>query len=183
MLKAQLSPSIKFKTPAIEELASKVEFKLKARFGSDIITSEILYDFPTYTLKREVLAEVLAFLYNDSELEFRFLTSLCALHFPDNEGQEFGMVYQLHNLPENWRIRLKTFMPKEDPSVPTATNLYRAANWMERQEYDFFGVQFIGHPNLKRILNMDEMTYFPLRKEYPLEDLQREDKNDAFFGR
>ena len=54
---------------------------------------------------------------------------------------------------------------------------------MERETYDFFGVNFIGHPNLIRILNVDEMNYFPLRKEYPLEDLQRDDKDDKMFGR
>ena len=53
----------------------------------------------------------------------------------------------------------------------------------QRQEFDFFGFNFVGHSNLKRILNMDEMNYFPMRKEYPLEDMQRDDKNDKMFGR
>jgi NADH-quinone oxidoreductase subunit C len=54
---------------------------------------------------------------------------------------------------------------------------------MERETYDFFGVNFVGHPNLKRILNVEEMEYFPLRKEYPLEDQKRTDKDDEMFGR
>ena len=58
-----------------------------------------------------------------------------------------------------------------------------AANWMERETYDFYGVNFVGHPNLKRILNVDEMDYFPMRKEYPLEDQTRSDKDDEMFGR
>jgi NADH-quinone oxidoreductase subunit C len=61
--------------------------------------------------------------------------------------------------------------------------LFPSANWQERQEYDFFGVQFKGHPDLRRILNMDEMDYFPMRKEYVLEDDTRTDKEDSFFGR
>jgi NADH-quinone oxidoreductase subunit C len=84
---------------------------------------------------------------------------------------------------KNYRIRVKTFMSISDPVVPTVTTLWPTANWMERQEYDFFGVKFTGHPNLKRILNMDEMNYHPMRKEYALEDASREDKDDTMFGR
>ena len=58
-----------------------------------------------------------------------------------------------------------------------------SANWMERETYDFYGVNFVGHPNLIRILNVDEMTYFPMRKEFPLEDQSRIDKDDEMFGR
>ncbi len=58
-------------------------------------------------------------------------------------------------------------MSREDLDMPTVTDLWKTAGWMERQEYDFFGFNFVGHPNLKRILNMDEMNYFPMRKEYP----------------
>jgi NADH-quinone oxidoreductase subunit C len=67
--------------------------------------------------------------------------------------------------------------------VATLTSVFQAANWMERETYDFYGVNFEGHPNLKRILNVDEMTIFPMRKEYPLEDQVRQDKNDTMFGR
>jgi NADH-quinone oxidoreductase subunit C len=89
----------------------------------------------------------------------------------------------LHNLNENVRLRYKVFTDIEKPDVFSATALFSAANWMERETYDFFGVNFIGHPNLKRILNVDEMEYFPLRKEYPLEDQKRTDKDNEMFGR
>jgi NADH-quinone oxidoreductase subunit C len=86
-------------------------------------------------------------------------------------------------MPKNFRIRIKTFFDINHPEIATATDLWPAANWMERETYDFFGVKFKGHPNLKRILNMDEMDIFPLRKEFPLEDQTRIDKNDSMFGR
>jgi NADH-quinone oxidoreductase subunit C len=86
-------------------------------------------------------------------------------------------------MPKNLRIRIKIFVPENHLEVPTATVLWPTANWMERQEYDFFGIIFKGHPNLKRILNMDDITFFPMRKEFPLEDQTRDDKNDAMFGR
>jgi NADH-quinone oxidoreductase subunit C len=84
---------------------------------------------------------------------------------------------------DNVRIRLKIFFPIEDPNVPTLTNLFLTANWMEREAYDFFGINFTGHPNMKRILNIDEMDYFPMRKEYAIEDGTRTDKDDTMFGR
>lgn len=80
-------------------------------------------------------------------------------------------------------MRLKVFVPITKPEVPSLTGIYASANWMERETYDFYGVQFLGHPDLRRILNMDEMVDFPLRKEFPLEDPLREDKKDYHFGR
>ncbi|HAD11763.1 MAG TPA: NADH-quinone oxidoreductase subunit C [Saprospirales bacterium] len=132
---------------------------------------------------REQLVQLLQLLRDDQQLGFNFLTTLCAIHYPENSGQELGMIYHLHNWTKNVRIRVKIFFPKDDPHVPTATSLWPSANWQERQEYDFFGVVFTGHPDLRRILNVDDMEVFPLRKEYRLEDGTRTDKDDRFFGR
>jgi NADH-quinone oxidoreductase subunit C len=168
----------------MSELLDIVKDRLQQNFGEALLSAELHYDFPVFTVNKEVIKEVLAFLKEDKELNFHFLTTLCGLHFPENPHEaEFGLMYQLHNLPKNTRIRIKTFMSREDMEVPTVTDLWKTANWMERQEYDFFGFNFKGHPNLTRILNMDEMNYFPMRKEYPLEDMQREDKDDRMFGR
>lgn len=167
----------------MENLLQYIEEKLKLKFGDAVISSEQNYDFPVFIIKREKIFEVVKFLKEDSELDFGFLTTLCGLHYPDNKGQELGVMYQLHNMPKNWRIRLKTFFPINDPEVATMTPLFSAANWMEREGYDFYGIIFKGHPNLKRILNMDEMNYFPMRKEYALEDGTRTDKDDSMFGR
>ena len=92
-------------------------------------------------------------------------------------------IYHLHNLQENKRIRIKLFVTKQYPQVDSITRLFSGANWMERETFDFYGVKFIGHPNLIRILNVEYMDYHPMRKEYPLEDATREDKDDKFFGR
>jgi NADH-quinone oxidoreductase subunit C len=166
-----------------QALLTTVEEKLKSRFGEGFISSELLYDYPVFTLQRDIIHDVIQFLYDDEELAFQYLTTMAGLHFPDNKGKELGVMYQLHNLQKNLRIRIKIFFSIADPVVPTITSVFSAANWMERQEFDFFGIFFKGHPNLKRILNMDEMTYHPMRKEYPLEDGTREDKDDRMFGR
>lgn len=163
------------------ELLNKVNDKLNAQFPGAVVSAEMLYDYPVFTIKVEQIHAVLEFLKKDDELNFHFLTDLTALQTPDEK--QLGVVYHLHNMPKNFRIRLKTFVDINKPEVPTATDLWAGANWMERESYDFFGVKFKGHPNLKRILNVDEMDIFPLRKEYPLEDQTRDDKNDSMFGR
>ena len=137
----------------------------------------------TFTSDKSLNLKVLQYLYDEPELGFQFMTDLTAVHYPDKNGEELAVVYHLHNLKENVRVRYKVFTAVAAPDVFTASTLFSAANWMERETYDFFGVNFVGHPNLKRILNVEEMEYFPLRKEYPLEDQKRTDKDDDMFGR
>jgi NADH-quinone oxidoreductase subunit C len=137
----------------------------------------------TFESPKELNLKVLNFLYDDEELKFRFMTDLTAAHFPNDKGRELAVVYHLHNLADNIRIRFKVFTGIDKTDVYTATGLFSAANWMERETYDFYGINFVGHPNLKRILNVDEMDYFPMRKEFPLEDSTRIDKDDEMFGR
>lgn len=157
--------------------------KLVARFGDQLKGFEEPYGLLTFEGPKEQNLKVLNFLYDDNELKFRFLTTLCAVHYPDDKGRELAIVYHLHNLEDNIRLRFKIFTDINHPDVYTASGLFSAANWMERETYDFYGVNFIGHPNLKRILNVDEMDYFPMRKEYPLEDQSRVDKDDEMFAR
>ncbi len=127
--------------------------------------------------------ELLKFLRDDEVLHFHFLTTLCGVHYPEEKGRELCVVYQLHNWPKNIRLRLKAYLPKEHPHIATVTDLWAAANWMERETYDFFGIVFDGHPDLRRILNVEDLDVFPMRKEYRLEDGTRTDKDDRFFGR
>ena len=160
-----------------------IQQRLQDKFGDVLSGFEEPYGMLTFSAPREQNLEVMQFLYDDAELKFDFLTDLCAVHYPERVGEELAVVYHMHNLVENVRIRFKVFLPIEQPDVFTATKIFEAANWMERETYDFYGVNFVGHPNLKRILNVEEMDYFPLRKEYPLEDQSRIDKDDEMFGR
>ena len=155
---------------------------LQQRFHHDIFEVDTESDLLTFTVAQPVIREVIRFLKENEQLGFTFLTDLCGIHYPDR-GLPLGVIYHLHNLSENKRIRVKTFLPLNDPSVQTITDLFAGANWMERETYDFYGILFTGHPNLKRILNVEYLDYFPMRKEYPLEDPTREDKDDRYFGR
>jgi NADH-quinone oxidoreductase subunit C len=154
---------------------------IKEKFESDILSVEAPYDFLTIHFNRERIVGLIRHLYDHPAGKFQFLTTLCGIHYP--EQKQIAVMYQLHSLIKNRRVRIKIYLPEENPVTPTITNIFSGANWMERETYDFFGVKFTGHPDLRRILNVEDMIIFPLRKEYPLEDQTREDKNDLMFGR
>ncbi|AMR31148.1 NADH dehydrogenase [Mucilaginibacter sp. PAMC 26640] len=156
--------------------------KLGDQFAGQV--TELSQDYGMLSVETgvEQISEVLAYLKNDPELKFIFLTDITAVHYPELE-KPIGVIYHLHSLTTNTRIRVKVFLAGDNVHIPTATTLWNGANWMERETYDFFGVIFDGHPDLRRILNVDDMTVFPMRKEFPLEDPNRIDKKDYFFGR
>lgn len=156
---------------------------LTDKFGTLLTAWEEQFGLLTFTAPAEQNLKVLQFLYDSDTLQFRFLTDLTGVHYPDRKGEELCVVYHLHSLTNNVRLRMKVYAPIEQPDVYTASSLFSGANWMERETYDFFGVNFVGHPNLIRILNVDEMDYFPMRKEYKMEDPTRRDKDDEMFGR
>ncbi len=159
--------------------AAELESLLKEKFGEKILGIEKLYDVSVVTITHDIIKNMMKHL---QESGFTFLTSCHGIHFPDAE-QKFGMVYHLHDLQRNLRIRVKTFTHHDPPHFPSLIDIFPAANWMEREAYDFFGFRFDGHPNLKRILNEDSLEGWPLRKEFPLEDQARFDKDDKMFGR
>jgi NADH-quinone oxidoreductase subunit C len=161
-----------------------IQNKLTAKFGDVVKDYSESYGMLTFEIDREKLLEVVRYLRDDETLRFNFLTTLCGMHFPDNElERQFATVYHMHNWVDNVRIRFKAFLNGENPEVESVTSLFESANWQERETYDFYGIIFKGHPDLRRILNMDEMVSFPMRKEFPLEDANRTDKDDRYFGR
>jgi NADH-quinone oxidoreductase subunit C len=164
-----------------QDILNKVSDAIAVKFPGAIEKAELAYNFPVITLKKDQVHDVLVFLKSEPEMNFHFLTDLTGMQTADEK--QLGVVYHLHNMVKNMRVRIKTFMDIQKPEIATATDIWPGANWMERETYDFFGVRFKGHPNLTRILNVDEMDIFPLRKEYPLEDQTREDKDDKMFGR
>lgn len=154
---------------------------LTDKFGEQLTDWEEPYGMLSFRAPAEMNLKVIQFLYD--EQGFNFLTDLTGVHYPDRTGEELCVVYHLHNLRANIRLRFKVYVPVAKPDVFTATAVFSGANWMERETYDFFGINFVGHPNLIRILNVDQMDYFPMRKEYKMEDPTRTDKDDEMFGR
>lgn len=157
--------------------------KLKVQFGDAVLAVDTPYDFLTVEVSDEKIHEIIDWLKKEDSLQISFLTNLGGVHYPDQAGREFAVVYHLQSMVNNFRLRLKAFISAENPEIVSIVDIYAGANWMERETFDFYGIRFKGHPNLTRILNEDSMDYFPMRKEYHLEDATREDKDDRFFGR
>ncbi|RLJ23510.1 NADH-quinone oxidoreductase subunit C [Chryseobacterium sp. 7] len=161
------------------------EFVLEAitrEFPESVISSSEPYGMLTIEVKKDDIKKIIHYL-KDSSLEFNFLTDICGIHYPEFPEKEIGVVYHLHNMMANFRLRLKIFMSRENIEVDSLVDLYAGANWMERETYDFYGIKFKGHPDLRPILNMEDLGYHPMLKEYRLEDGTRTDKNDSMFGR
>ena len=162
----------------------EIKEKVTAKFGEAIKDFTEPYGMLTFEVEREKAIKLIQFLNEDETLQFNFLTTLGAVHYPDNDiERQFAIVYHMHNWVDNVRIRIKAYLNGANPEIETCTRLFICTNWMEREAYDFYGINFIGHPDLKRILNMEEMVSFPMRKEFPLEDQGRTDKDDRYFGR
>ncbi|MFL9838412.1 NADH-quinone oxidoreductase subunit C [Flavobacterium sp. ST-75] len=161
-----------------------IQDKLTDKFGDKVTGFVQQHDIFSFEVDSNSMNDVMRFLKEDETLRFNFLTDICGVHYPDFEkDRQLAVVYHMHNWMDNVRIRFKCFLNGDKPEVDTATNLFLGANWQERETYDFYGIIFKGHPQLKRILNMDEMESFPMRKEFPMEDGGRTDKDDRFFGR
>ena len=155
---------------------------LSERFKEEVVGVEEPYGLLTFEVSKEHIIDVLAFLKDHEVFRFNFLTDITAVHYPEKK-MAIAVVYHLHSMVNRMRVRVKVFLSADQPTVPTATVLWNGANWMERETYDFFGIDFKGHPDLRRILNMDDLGVFPMLKQYPLEDPNRMDKKDEYFGR
>ncbi|GAB6008494.1 NADH-quinone oxidoreductase subunit C [Dysgonomonas reticulitermitis] len=163
---------------------TEIQNKIIEKFDSEAFSFRMEQDILTFEVSPSVIKDVIRFMKDNEALRFNFLTDLCGVHYPDNaKDAQFAVVYLLHNWIDNVRVRVKTFLNGEAPEVDSVVEVFAAANWMERETYDFYGINFVGHPNQKRILNDEGMVSFPMRKDHPLEDAGRTDKDDRFFGR
>ena len=138
-----------------------------AKFGADASQSAFR-DNRRVIVKADVVHQALEYLQKHHGFDMLVdVTAVDYLEYPD-AVHRFGVVYPLLNTSANLRLIVKTFVDLPDPALPTATDLWRGADWMEREVYDMFGIVFTGHPDLRRILMPEEFTAFPLRKDYPL---------------
>lgn len=148
----------------LHELAAD---KVRAAYPDAI---EAIVDFRgerTLVIRPERIVEVCRLLRDDQDLLFNFLADLSAVDYWPEE-MRFAVNYHVLSLPHNQRIRLKVFVNREDPVVPSVVGVYPAANWYERECYDMFGIRFEGHPDLRRILMPADWEGHPLRRDYPL---------------
>ena len=140
--------------------------KLKAAFGDAVGTSEFR-DNKRVTVPAEQVIDALKLLKDSG---FDFLSDIGGidyLGYPDATDR-FAVVYSLINMTSGERLFAKTFVNDPDPELKSVFPLWKGADWMEREVYDMFGIRFVGHPDLRRILMPEAFTDYPLRKDYPL---------------
>jgi NADH-quinone oxidoreductase subunit C/D len=138
---------------------------LLEKYPADSVVPVEGLDQPTWQVRREVLKEVAGDLQADPEQGYDLLLDLCGVDFP-GRGERFEAVYHLYSIGRKERLRLKVELPEEDPVLPSLVDVWRGADWFEREAYDMFGFRFEGHPNLRRILTHDAFEGHPLRKDY-----------------
>ncbi len=137
----------------------------KETFGADVLAIVEFRGEHTITVAKPALEKALAHAKN--ELAFDFLVDLSTIDQADVEPR-FEIAYELYSYRHGLHLRVKSATGEDEAEFPTATALWPAANWHEREAYDMMGVRFIGHPDLRRILMWEGYPYFPLRKEFPL---------------
>lgn len=139
-----------------------VATSLRERFGDSVRKTQLLGGQKLAIVAIESVADILEMLKD--EHGFDYLVDVTAVHWPKKDKQ-FEVTWILYSFASNSRVRLKAELA-EGAKVPSATRLYNSANWLEREAYDMFGIEFENHPDPRRILMPDEWEGFPLRKEY-----------------
>ena len=144
------------------------EDALKSKFADAGLAFSQFRDNRRIVVPAESLQPLLAHMKQD--LGFDMLAEITAVDYLEYEGatDRFGVVYVVVNTKTGERLVIKTFVNDPDPVLPSMCSLWKAADWLEREVYDMFGIKFSGHPDLRRILTPDEFTAYPLRKDYPL---------------
>ena len=125
----------------------------------------------TVFIERENALSIFQALRDRPEFAFNLLADITAVDYL-GQTPRFEIVYHLYSLPKNHRLRVKIRVPEDDPWVHSLVPLWKGANWVEREAWDMFGVRFVGHPDLRRILLYEEFVGHPLRKDYPLNKRQ-----------
>ena len=151
-----------------EEVMARVATLVPA---AEPVPAELAREQAVVVVPRAQLIEALRLLRDDPELSFSVLSDLTAVDYLGREPR-FEVVYQLRSLARGHRLRVKVGLPGDDPTVASASPLWNSALWAEREVWDLFGIRFVGHPDLRRILMYPEFEGHPLRKDYPVNKRQ-----------
>ena len=154
-------------------MSQKILDALKARFSDKIIETHNMHGDETAIIEPGALLDIVRFLRDEPALAMTTLVDLTAVDW-QREEPRFEMVYHFYSIENRHRVRLKTRIGTYDqePEIASLSPLYKGANWLEREAFDFYGIKFIGHPDLKRILTYEGFEGHPLRKDYPINKRQ-----------
>ena len=148
------------------EQTDKLEKKINSELTSKIINSKKEIGELLLQTSVEDLTDVLNFLKTDTDCKFRQLIDIAAVDFPENE-KRFQIIYLLLSHENNSRIKVSINF-EQDKKIPSITKIFPSANWMEREVFDMYGIRFVNHPDLRRILTDYNFKGHPLRKDFPL---------------
>ena len=149
--------------------------KVQAQYPDAILDISDARGELTITVRKDVIYELMTFLKNDSALAYNFLADVTAVDYSVMEDvlmkydySRFMVIYHLLSTETKERLRVKVPVHEKELSIPSMTSIWKVANWLERETYDMFGIDFEDHPDLRRILMPDDYEGYPLRKDYPL---------------
>jgi len=148
----------------------KVITDLKQKFPKEIKEVSTQFEDEIICIEKEALLEIAEFLKN-KPYDFAMLLDLTCVDYL-GEDNRFEMVYHFFSLSHNKRLRFKARLSEKDLRIDTLSSLWRNANWLEREVYDMFGVEFVSHPDLRRLFMYDGFEGYPLRKNYPIRKAQ-----------
>ena len=140
----------------------RIEQLTRDEFPEAILESSEIAGVRTLVVRAEDIVLVCGFLKARADLGFDYPMSITAVDWPEN----FEVVYHLYSIPHRHYVTLKVKLDKEKPSVASVTPVWKGADWQEREVYDMFGIEFEGHPDLRRILTDKDIEGFPLRKDF-----------------
>ena len=142
--------------------------KLKKQFPDDLEEPVLFAGQVSISVSRESIKRVAEFLHQDQELAFDYLADLCGCDYPDRD-ERFEIVYNLRSIKYNHFLRLKVELPEEEAEIDSLSGIWATAEWLEREVYDMFGIRFLNHLDLRRILMPEDWNGYPLRKDFPLQ--------------
>jgi NADH-quinone oxidoreductase subunit C len=143
--------------------------RIRDRFADQVLAVDPQGVPPTVEVRRDRIVEILRFLRDDPETAFDGMIDLCGVdHLDRGAPERFAVVYHLVSHASGRLLRVRAWVPETSPEIDTASGIWPAADWAEREAFDMYGIRFRGHPNLVRILLPDGYEGHPLRKDYPL---------------
>ncbi len=153
------------------EIHNNLREFLTGKFEDEIVREDNFRGDQSFYIKPEALLEICQALFNNDQLDAKYLADITSVdwygHAEEANGR-FEVVYNIYSLRHKYRFFLKTRVPGDNPKIRSLTDLFGGANWLEREVWDLMGIEFEGHPDLKKILTADDLKGHPLRRDFPL---------------
>lgn len=152
-------------------MEDKLRDFLNSNFAGLIIKEEKFRGDLSFYIKKEALLQICQSIQEDSEFDFNLLADITSVDWLNHQNSQLGrfeVSYNLYSLKHKFRFFIKVQLDEDNPEIDSVIDIWAGANWMEREVYDMMGIEFVGHPDLRKILTPDELDGHPLRRDYPL---------------